>query len=503
MRLAVLLLFTAAALIPTGWTQAQTSAVTPDSLDARQIEAIDAFVSSELARQHIPGLAIGIYHRGHILLSKGYGLANVELSVPVRPETVFQSGSVGKQFTAAAIMMLVEERKLSLDDSITKYFPDSPPIWSRIRIKNLLSHTSGLSEYESDERTGPKGDFYLRLDFTDDELLKKIEALPIEWPVGEKWDYRNTNYLLLGLIIAKVSGKPYAEYLNERIFKPLGMTSTRLISERDIIANRAAGYEFEDGQLKNQEWVSPTFNRTADGALYFNVLDLAKWDEALYATRLLTRSSLDRIWAVYPLNDGTPNWAGYGFGWFIGRQKGHHTVWHSGAWQGFTCVIARYPEDSLSVVVLTNLDSDHANPRAIARVVAGLVDPPLMPQKLDPIADPDPEAATLLRGDLDQLIAGKDVRPKPGAELIAPLSFDERDAAMSSEPLQTLQKTLAGAWPGGSLVLVKRTSLSGAPHRQVSVYRLAKGKESLLILFAPGPDASTSLFGVMRDRPYD
>ena len=247
MRLAVILLFAAATLIPTSWTQAQASPVTTDALGAGQVESIDAFVSSEMARQHIPGLAIGIYRRGHILLSKGYGLANVELSVPVHPETVFQSGSVGKQFVAAAIMMLVEERKLSLDDSIAKYFPDSPPTWSRIRIKNLLSHTSGLAEYESDERTGPQGDFYLRRDFTDDELLKKIEALPIEWPVGEKWDYRNTNYLLLGLVIQKASGKPYAEYLDERIFKPLGMTSTRLISERDIIPNRSAGYELEDG----------------------------------------------------------------------------------------------------------------------------------------------------------------------------------------------------------------------------------------------------------------
>jgi CubicO group peptidase (beta-lactamase class C family) len=503
MRLAVVLLLAAASLIPTSRTQAQPSALTPDSLGARQIESIDAFVSSEMARQHIPGLAIGIFRRGHILLSRGYGLANVELSVPVRAETVFQSGSVGKQFAAAAIMMLAEERKLSLDDSIAKYFPDSPSTWSRVRIKNLLSHTSGLSEYASDERTGPQGDFYLRLDFTDDELLKKIEALPIEWPAGEKWDYRNTNYLLLGLIIQKTSGKPYAEYLDERIFKPLGMTSTRLISERDIIPNRAAGYELEEGQLKNQEWVSPTFNRTADGALYFNVLDLAKWDEALYTTRLLTRSSLDRIWTVYPLNDGTPNWAGYGFGWFIGQQKGHSTIWHSGAWQGFTCVISRYPEDNLSVVVLTNLDSDHAHPRAIARVLAGLVDPPLMPQKLDPIADSKPEAATLLRGNLDQLIAGKDIRPKPSTELTAPLSFDEREAAMSPQSLQTLQKTLAGTWPGGSLALVRRTSLTGASQRQVSVYRLAKDKESLLILFAPGPDGSTSLFGVMRDRPYD
>ncbi len=503
MRLTGVLRFTVAASILTSWPQAQANAVTPDPLSAGQRESIDAFVSSEMARQHIPGLAIGIYNRGHILLAKGYGLANVELSVPVRPESVFQSGSVGKQFVSAAIMMLVEDGKLSLDDSIAKYFPESPSTWKPILIKNLLSHTSGLSEYESDERIGAEGDFYLRLDFTEDELLKKIEALPIEWPVGEKWDYRNTNYVLLGFVIHKVSGEPYAEYLDERIFKPLGMTSTRLISERDIISNRSAGYEFEDGRLKNQEWVSPTFNSTADGALYFNVLDLARWDEALYTTRLLAQSSLDRIWSVYPLNDGKPNWSGYGFGWFIDRQNGHRVLWHGGAWQGFTCAILRYPEDSLGVVVLTNLDAAHSNPRLLGRVIAGLIVPPLLPRTFEPIVDSKPELAKVLRANLDHLIAGQDIRPKPGPELAASLPYDERWAVMSGEPLQMLQKRLARTWPGGSLTLVKRASLPDAQHRQISVYRLAKGKESLLILFAPGPEGSVSVFGVMRDRPYE
>jgi CubicO group peptidase (beta-lactamase class C family) len=226
-------------------------------LDAKQLASIDDFVNHEMARQRIPGLALGIYSRGRILAAKGYGLANVELNVPVKPETIMQSGSVGKQFVSAAIMMLVEEGKISLDDSITKYFPDAPATWKPILIKNLLSHTSGLSEYLSHDRTGPNDAFYLRLDFTEDELAKKIEALPIEWAPGEDWDYRNTNYALLGIIIHKITGMPYADFLSERIFKPLGMASTRLISERDIIHNRAAGYEIDrNGELKNQQWVS-------------------------------------------------------------------------------------------------------------------------------------------------------------------------------------------------------------------------------------------------------
>ncbi len=348
-------------------------------LTPEQVANIDQYVTAEMGREHIPGLAVGIYSRGQILMAKGYGLANVELNVPVKAETIFQSGSVGKQFVSAAVMMLVEEGKVALDDSIVKYFPNAPESWKPILMKNLLSHTSGLSEYESDQRTGPKGPFYLRLDFTEDELVEKAEAMPIDFKVGEKWAYRNTNYLLLGIMIHKVTGKFYADYLAERIFKPLGMNSTRLISEAEIIPNRSAGYRLKGEKLQNQEWVSPTFNSTADGALYFNVLDLAKWDEALYGTSLLKQSSLDRIWTVFPLNDGEPNPGHYGFGWSITAVNGHKLIEHGGAWQGFTCDISRFVDDNLTVVVLTNLDAGHARPGLFAQAIAGLLNPALKP----------------------------------------------------------------------------------------------------------------------------
>jgi Beta-lactamase len=222
--------------------------------------------------------------------------------------------------------------------------------------------------------------------YEDDQPIKKIYALPIEWSPGDKWGYRNTNYVILGILIHKITGEGYDQFLHDRIFAPLCMTSTRLISDRDIIKNRSSGYKIDDtGQLKNQEWVSPTFNSTADGSLYFNVLDLAKWDEALYTTRLLTQVSLDRIWTVYPLNNGKPNPGNYGFGWDITQFHGHKLIEHGGAWQGFTCDISRYPDDSLTVVVLTNLDEGHSRPALIAHVVAGVVEPPLMPAKLAPI----------------------------------------------------------------------------------------------------------------------
>jgi len=354
----------------------QSGQALPD-LGAQKIADIGHYVLGEMAKEHIPGVAVGIYSRGRILLAKGYGLANVELEAPVKPETIFQSGSTGKQFVSAAIMMLVEEGKVGLEDSIVKYFPNAPASWKGILVKNLLSHTSGLAEYESPERSGPKGPFYLRLDFTEDELVDKIEALPIESAPGAKWNYRNTNYVLLGVMIHKVTGKFYADYLQERIFKPLHMNATRLISDADIIPNRSAGYEWAGEKLRNQDWVSPTFNSTADGTLYFNVLDLAKWDEALYGTSLLKQESLDLMWTVFPLNDGKPNPAHYGFAWSINAVNGHKVIEHGGAWQGFTCHIARYVDNSLTVVVLTNLAQ--AKPSLIAHTVAGMIIPAVMP----------------------------------------------------------------------------------------------------------------------------
>lgn len=346
---------------------------------AAQIDKVDAYVRGEMQRERTPGLALGVYRNGQIVKAQGYGLASVELNVPVKPETMFQSGSVGKQFTATAVMMLVEEGKVNLDDSISRYFPEGPESWKPTKVKNLLSHTSGLAEYETPERTKPGALFDLRRDHTEDELVKMIATLPIEHAPGETWAYRNTNYVLLGVLVHQVTGQFHGDFLQARIFKPLGMTSTRVISEADIIPNRAAGYQLVTGKLKNQGWVSPSYNTTADGALYFNVLDLAKWDAALYTEGLVKKSSLDQMWTVFKLNDGKPNPGHYGFAWAIDEVNGHRVIEHGGAWQGFTTYIARYVDDKLTVVVLTNLDSDHSRPGRIAHAVAGLYNPALTP----------------------------------------------------------------------------------------------------------------------------
>jgi len=377
-----------------------------DDLDGK----VDVFVQSELQKQHIPGAAVGVYRDGKMTRAQGYGLANVEWDATVTPDTIFQSGSVGKQFTATAVMMLVEEGKVGLDDPIKKYFPDAPDAWNDIKVHNLLSHTSGLGEYETGARTKVGGPFYMRLDYTEDELYKRITEMPMDFKTGEDWSYRNTNYVLLGILIHKVTGQFYGDFLQERIFKPLGMSRTRIITEEDIIPRRAAGYRLVKGGLKNQEWVSPSLNSTADGALYFTVEDLQKWDAALYAEKLLKKASLDRMWTVEKLNNGQPNKANYGFAWEINNVNGHRVIEHGGAWQGFTTYIARYVDDRLTVVALTNLDSGHANPKKITTGVAALYNPALKPLEQKPIEDKEPQVTHLVK----ELLRGiADGRAKP------------------------------------------------------------------------------------------
>jgi CubicO group peptidase (beta-lactamase class C family) len=322
-----------------GTATAQNSITHPD--------AIDHYVTAEMQRQHIPGVALLISRDGKVERAQGFGFANVEHQVPVKPETIFQSGSVGKQFTATAVMMLVEEGKLRLDDPITKFFKDAPAAWKQVTVRHLLSHTGGFTDY-------PK-DFDFRKDYTEDQLLKVVEDVPLAFAPGSKWSYSNLGYLTLGIVIHHVTGKFYGDILQERIFGPLGMQTTRIISEADIVPNRAAGYRLVKGELKNQEWVAPTLNTTADGSLYFSILNLANWDAALYTEKLLKRSSLEQMWTPVLLNNGKPNSDHYGFGWFIETEHGHRVIRHGGSWQGFKSQVSRYVDDRLTVVVLANL----------------------------------------------------------------------------------------------------------------------------------------------------
>ena len=350
---------------------------------------IDEFVTAEMQRERIPGVSIAIVEKGQLVYARGYGLSNVEHQVLVKPETIFQSGSVGKQFTATAVMMLVEEGKVSLDEKISKYLGDVPEAWQTITVRHLLTHTSGLTDYPAD--------FDFRRDYTEDELLKRAQAIKPDFMPGEKWQYSNLGYLTLGVLIHKVTGQFYGDFLQDRVFKPLGMTTTRIISEADIIPNRAAGYRLQNNELKNQNWVSPTLNTTADGALYFTVLDMAKWDAALYGEKLLKKTTLEQMWTPVRLNNNT-NYD-YGFGWGFARMNGHRIIEHGGAWQGFTSYIGRYVDDQVTVIVLDNLAGGNAG--KIGRHVAALYNPELGRKA---IVDKEP-AVTAFAKELAQKLA--------------------------------------------------------------------------------------------------
>jgi len=337
------------------------SCLAQNSVDTK----VDEYIRAAMQAQQIPGLALAVIKDGKMVIARGYGLANVEHQVPVKPETIFQSGSTGKQFTATAVMMLVEEGKLSLDDKITRYFPDGPEAWQNITVRHMLTHTSGMTDYPQD--------FDLRRDYTEDELYQRIKPIPLVFQPGEKWSYSNPAYVMLGILIHKVSGKFYGDFLQERIFKPVEMTTARIISESDIVPNRAAGYRVVNGQLKNQDWVSPSLNTTADGALYLTIYDMAKWDAALYTEKLLKKSSLEQMWTPVKLNDGKTH--PYGFGWALGEVRGHHIIEHGGAWQGFKAQISRYVDDKLTVIVLAN--QIRTNQSKLAHEVAALINPDL------------------------------------------------------------------------------------------------------------------------------
>ena len=314
-------------------------------------DPVDDIVRAEMKRTKTPGVAIAVLRDGKPIKIKGYGYSNLEHKVPVKPETIFQSGSVGKQFTSTLVMMLVRDGKLGLDDEVTKHLPEGKGKWESVKVRHLLSHTSGLPDL-------PYGRMDLRKDYTEADLVKYMVDQDVPKKPGTEWRYNNGGYVMLGVIIHRVGGKFYGDLLRERIFRPLGMTTARIISERDIVLNRAAGYTPTPNGLRNQDWVSPSLNTTADGALYLTVLDMAKWDAALYTEKLLPKKMLQQMWTPITINGGKPASAlggGYGFGWALGKPNGHTLIHHGGAWQGFTSYIGRLVDKRLSVVVLCNM----------------------------------------------------------------------------------------------------------------------------------------------------
>jgi CubicO group peptidase (beta-lactamase class C family) len=251
---------------------------------------------------------------------------------------------VGKQFTAALVMLLLRDGKLKLDDPVSDYLQGTPPTWQGITVRHLLTHTSGLD--------GADPSIDLRKDYTEQELLASAYKVPLLAPPGQQHRYSNLGYQVLGVMCSRVGGRFWGDQLRERIFLPLGMTNARIISERDIVAGRAAGYDRFDGALENQAWVAPSQNTTADGSLYVSAHDMTRWSLALDDERLFTKEEKQAMWTAATLNDGQG--VNYGFGWALFSEAGHRLVRHRGDWQGFAAHIAHLPDDRLTVSVLMN-----------------------------------------------------------------------------------------------------------------------------------------------------
>ncbi len=438
------------------------------------LAAVDNFVEAEMQRQKVPGVAVGIVSHGQVLLARGYGLANVELHVPVTSETMFQSGSVGKQFTAAAVMSLVEEGKLSLDDPITKYFPDAPERWRAIRVRHLLTHTSGIPDYTTDQ-------FDYRRDYTEDQLLKAAYGLNLEFEPGTRWNYSNTGYVILGVLIHKASGRFYGDLLKERIFAPLGMKTARIISEEEIVPNRAAGYRLVNGELKNQEWVSPSLNTTADGSLYLSINDMIAWDNGLRAKAILKPETWSMIFTPVVLKSGRT--FPYGFGWSIEEIGDQTRIHHGGSWQGFKSYISRYLGDDLTVIVLANLAD--ADPGAFVDGIAAIHDAKLKPPELAPIADKEPQVTARVQA---LLVAAAQGRLSPDDFAYVRAGFFPGVAKRYAEVLGPL-----GA--PQRLTLLERRELGDD---RIYTYEAAYGERKKLVTIGFAPDDRISTFSVRQ-----
>ena len=310
-----------------------------------------------------PGAAVLVVHDSAVLYRRGFGLANLELGVPMEPHMVLRIGSITKQFTAVAILMLAQEGKLSLDDPITRFLPDYPTQGHVITVEHLLTHTSGIKSYTN----MPEWLALWRNDMSPPEIIALFKDQPLEFAPGQRWAYNNSAYILLGVIVEQASGTTYEAFLRERVFGPLGMTHSSSDHTERVVPGRVPGYQKGDHGYENAPYLSMT-QPYAAGALLSSVDDLALWDAALYGETLLPRDALQRAWTPAVLADGTAT--GYGYGWELGAYEGHSVVEHGGGIPGFVAHALRLPDDRLFVAVLTNSAGGDLRPDRLAIKIA-------------------------------------------------------------------------------------------------------------------------------------
>jgi CubicO group peptidase (beta-lactamase class C family) len=356
--------------------------------------SIDRFLRAELARQRIPGMSVAVLRGDSVLLARGYGLANLEHRVPATDSTLYTVGSLTKPFTAAAILLLSQQGRLRLDDPISRYLPEGAAVWSGVTIRHLLTHTGGIPQDTTIDS---------RRNYSDSGLVRSA-AKPLEFEPGELESYSSTGYALLGVIINRVTGRFWGEFVRDRLFQPLAMRTARVNSDTAAMPNRAAGYYLVNDTFEHPDPVSVSLNSAADCCLSLSVRDLVQWARALNHGKVLGREGLELSWTPVRLNDaGTYP---YGLGWNLFEQRGYRRIGHSGAWLGSHATIQRYPDFNLTVIVLLNLGQ--ANSEGIAVGIAGLVERALTPphRLAGPLEGPRP--ATSIEQLLRAIAAGND-----------------------------------------------------------------------------------------------
>jgi CubicO group peptidase (beta-lactamase class C family) len=325
-------------------------------------DTVDEYVKEQMAKQRIPGLSIAVVKDGKLIKAAGYGMANLETNTLATPETVYKTASLSKPIIAAAVMLLVQDGKIGLDDKAEQYLSGAPASWQNITLRNLLTHTSGIV------RDPPDYHPYKEQDIA--EVIDSAYSLPLKFQPGEKWLYSNVGYYVLAEIISKVSGKPWGEFISERLFMPAGMTSTRTVTMSAIVPNRASGYEQTNSGIANAEnWIAVR----PSGAFLSTVLDLAKWEVFMDLHSPLKADSRQQMLTPASLSDKTT--ADYGFGWYVDSFLGRVRIHHDGQFPGFRSDYERFEDDRLSVIVLANSGSSSVESLAIK--VAGFYAPAL------------------------------------------------------------------------------------------------------------------------------
>ncbi len=430
---------------------------------------IDDYIQTQMRWLNLPGLSVAVVRDGKIIKAKGYGFANLETRTRATPNTVYKLASVSKQFIAAGILLLVEGGKLGLDDRVNRYLDDCPESWREITVRQLLTHTSGIV------REAPGFDV-LKMQ-PDTEVIKSAYTVPLRFAPGSRWAYSNVNYYCLAEIIHRIAGKPWGQFLSERLFAPTGMSATRTTTTTDIVVHRANGYTSQDkGWVNAEVWLA----LRPSGAFLSTVLDLAKWDRALYSDAILNASSRNSMWSPVRLTDGTT--FGYGFGWFVDTVKGHKRVHHSGGVPGFACEFERFVDDRLTVILMTNVDNRDLEDVAV-NVAAHYV-PALEAGSEQFVVDPEPQTTArfkaivvgLTKGTLDTGL----FTPQLGARLVSDIKSGAFNDLGSFGPIRTF-----------ALVEYKNEVGTRTYH-----YRLDYRNLRLLADFTVGTDGKIAHFGL-------